>query len=272
MSGHGGGGFLGDEYRVLRRDGAAWVEGTVVEGFGDCASAPESCRIETMFANGAGTPSAVGQSITDWGPPVVGERVVWERQAATESWIIDTEAVFPGFDTMRNLYFALDGSATVWGGSTYIDPDLIWKVLEVDTGIVDLGYPQSERINWLDRDGTGGFVVSNGYDLLRYDGFDWNVETSTTCDPGGWFTCWNTGAVDADGNVYLAGGRGGFGDSGTDQWRLHRWDGENLAEILEPCPGEDPYCGISDVTVVGNRIYAVGKRDGIGLLLWADIS
>ena len=99
----------------------------------------------------------------------------------------------------------------------------------------------------------------------------WNVETSTTCEPGLWDTCWNTGAVDAEGNVYLAGGRGGFGDSGPDQWRLHRWDGENLTAILAPCMGSDPYCGISDVTVVGNRIYAVGKHEHIGLLLWADI-
>ena len=260
--------LFSDEYRVLRRDGAAWVEETV-EGFEDCATVSESCQIEAMFADGAGAPSAVGWSDADWHPPVVGERVVWQRQVATESWVVDTGAVFPDFNTMQGLYFVLDGSVSVWGGK--MDDD--WMVLEVDTGTVDLGYPQSERILWLDRDGAGGLVASNGADLLRYDGVAWNVETGIPCDssPYPWDICWETGAVDADGNVYLAGGRGGYGDWGADQWRLHRWDGENLAEILEPCPGTDPYCGISDVTVVGNRVYAVGKREGTGVLLWADI-
>ena len=92
-----------------------------------------------------------------------------------------------------------------------------------------------------------------------------------TCDPGPWDSCWNTGAVDADGNVYLAGGIGGFGSLGSDQWRLHLWNSEDLAAILEPCPGSDPYCGISDMTVVGNRVYAVGKRELTGVLIWADI-
>ncbi len=262
-------GFLGfdyDEFRVLRRDGAAWVE-EPVEGFEDCASAPEYCHIQAMFADGVGAPRATGWSDADWDPPVVGARVVWERQVATESWTVDTGAVFPGFDTMEWMCNIVSGSVPVWVGAM----DSVSKVLEVAAGIVDLGYPQSEWIRWLDRDGAGGLVASTGFDLLRYDGVTWNVEASTTCDPGPLNTCWNIGAVDADGAVYLGDGRGGFGDGGSGQWWLHRWDGENLAEILEPCPEPNPSCGITDVTVVGNRIYAVGRRDYTGVLLWADI-
>jgi len=260
--------FFADEYRVLRRDGAAWVE-EPVEGFEGCATAPEYCAIQTMYTDASGLPHAVGFTDADPFPPTVGTRTVWVRDADTASWVVDTEAVYPGIDLLESLG-VVSGSVTLWCGGTQDDGP---RVIEVDTDIVDLGYSASptEGIDCLYRSGTGEILASTGFDVLRYDGADWNTEASTTCEGSLWGVCWYSGALDADGNVYLAGGRGGFGDTGPDQWRLHRWDGSALTEILEPCPEPNPYCGVSDLSVAGNRLYAVGRRDSQCLLFWAEL-
>jgi hypothetical protein len=265
-----------EDYRLFRRDGSSWVE-EPVEGFEGCQSAPEYCTIQEMYTDASGLPHAVGWLDADWFPPIVGTRVVWERDSDTASWVIDDEAVFPGFEFVHSLTTGIgvsthplavvSGETTYWGGES----DGGASVISVASEIEDLIYPFSEFITWLGRSDTGVLFASTGIALMRMEGVQWEEAAGTACEDAIWNVCWYTGALDAQGNVYLAGGRGGFGDTGPDQWRIHRWDGVALTEILAPCPGESPYCGISDLSVAGNRLFAVGRRDNDCVLLWADI-
>ncbi len=279
------------DYYLLRREDGTWIEETV-EGLEDCFSGIGSCAIQAMYMDASGIPHAVGWLDASWWAFTPGTRVVWSRDPGTGDWLLDDSAVFPSFDLLTGtstgvgslgiLLSTLSGDVTYWGGggpveahvfeieSSGIDVDA--SVVDVDASIVDMEYPPSKSLKWLGWSGDGDILASTGFELLEYDGITWSELTETTCEPGPWPSCWNVGAVDATGDVFLAGGRGAYGDIGPDQWRIHHWDGTNLSAILEPCPGDNPYCGISGLSTSESRVYAAGKSDWDRcVLMWAEL-
>jgi hypothetical protein len=261
-----------DRPHVLHRVGESWVEESV-EGFELCGAVDaDACSIQAMYTDGAGTPRAVGYQ-ADWSPPVMGERMVWMRDEVSGHWSLDGDAVFPGFDVIRwggpwELLLVVGGDDAAWAGKGESE----WKVLEVVGGQMnDLGYPLSETqpIRWMGLSTAGELFAVGSTKLLSYIDGAWNSETETICEDD-YERCWNAGAFAPGGDLYLGGGYA-FGDVGSTQWRLHRWDGENLTGVLEPCPGEEPYCGISDLDVAEERLFAAGKRNGDCLLIWTDL-
>ena len=280
-------------YHLLRRDEGTWIDETV-EGFEDCFTGISTCAIQAMYVDASGLPHAVGWLDAPWWAYTPGTRVVWSRDPGTGDWILDDEAVFPTFDLLHGMYIASDlavlsGDTTYWGGynsvgarvlavetpeidldASVVDEDA--SVADADASITDMEYPLSKSLKWMGWSGDGEILTSTGFELLVYDGATWEALTETTCEPGPWPSCWNVGAVNAIGDVFLAGGRGAYGDTGPDQWRIHRWDGTELSDILEPCPDTIPYCGISGLSTSENRVYAAGKNDwNKCVLLWAEL-
>jgi len=230
---------------LYRRGTGGWTLDTV-EG------ADTSCSYLAMYGGATGDPTLVGYC--------GGDRMTWVIDGVG-SWAIGEEPV-PGYDQLSSIRgaFSAGGEAVFYGDGV---------VLADGT---DLGFPQEET--WWSGGTATAHIVALGTDgVLSYDGSAW--ETSVECPvqipDAEYNSCWRTGTLGVlSGELYLGGGRGGSANENVDDWRLHRWYEGEIYEILEPCGGAEPRCGVQDMSIGGATLFVVAG-DPQTVLMWHSV-
>jgi hypothetical protein len=171
---------------------------------------------------------------------------------------------------MSGIAGAFDaGESHVFFGSS-ADSGATNALVAVD-GFEGLGYtPDVAR--WAGGSSLEDVVALEGDMLHILTGSTWSsLDCPVPIPASDWITCWHVGTRSNAGHVFVGGGRGSSGDSGDDDQRLHWWDGSTLRQILEPCGGVSPSCGVEDLATTDDRLYVLVRRQWRTSLLWADL-
>lgn len=241
------------DQRVLRREGSSWREEPL-----DPAG---SCSFEAFVATSEGQPLLLGLCREG------GETVRWLFAHTGDRWAM-SERWCPPLSMMSEVRGAV---ALEWDVAFYGRRVAPAEAIVVPSMSALLGYPAEVAI-WAGGDDLSGLMATDG-DALYARGAtgEWAAHPCPPPAPGSG-ACWSSATRSPGGALFLGGGHGSSGDSGDDDWRLHRWDGAAFSQILEPCGGPSPHCSVFDVSATEDRLFAALGRDWTTTLVWTDIS
>lgn len=229
---------------IVGRRGAGWVREPV--------DGADGCGFELAHATAGGTTMVTAVCGG-------GERRLLARQG--EAWA-PSDAWVPSRVELPDLggAFVASGAVVYYG----------FGGLAAGAEGADLGYPL-DRATFAAGDDLERLVAVAHDRLLVREGGDWAHVASCPeafADPE-LGSCWSVGAaLSPEGGVLLAGGVRP-GDGLARDWRLEWWDGAALHRVLEPCGGAAPSCGVDDLSVTAERVWAAVRVGSERRLLWA---
>lgn len=243
--------LIGGDETISRRTGSSWHDEPV--------DAIEGCSFEAFYAyEDRGMLTTRCGTNERWLLTHIGDR--WSMSAM---WV-------PLMSQMSSIASVFDAGNThvFYGHSANPGETDALVVSDIDT---DLGYtPDVAR--WAGGSSLTDVAALEGDTLHVLTGSGWStIACPLSLPTSDWITCWHSGARSDAGDVFLGGGTGSSGDSGSDDQRLHWWDGETLRQILEPCGGTSPSCGVEDLAVTTDRLYVLVRQQWSTSLIWAEL-
>jgi len=235
---------------LYSRSGGVWSQDTV-------DGADDSCRLEAIFGASVDDATLVG-----WCSG--GVRQSWVP-GGPGAWVAGAEIV-PTDDVLDTIYgvVALPDGDVFYGSGLY-----------ENAGGTDLGY-QAERALWVGGDAMSDLRVLEGDEVRSLVDDTWMIFAACPYDLSAdeYAVCWSCGARDgASGDVYLGGGRGGAAGENIDDWRLNRVSAVDgtVSRILEPCGGEEPSCGVDDLSLAADGMLFAIASGPQPRLMWHQI-
>lgn len=243
--------IMGGDATISRRAGSSWHDEPV--------DTMEGCSFEAFYAyeDRAMLTTRCGSN-DRWLLTQIGDR--WSMSAM---WV-------PPISQMSLIAGAFDAgdSHVFYGHSANASETNALYATDID---VDLGYTP-EVARWADGSSLADVVALEGDALHVLTGSEWrSIPCPVSLPTSDWITCWHSGTRSDSGDVFLGGGTGSSGDSGSDDQRLHWWDGETLRQILDPCGGSNPSCGIEDLATTADRLYVLVRQDWSTSLFWTEL-
>jgi len=229
---------------VYSRNGGLWSKDTI-------SGAASDCEFEAIHGASVDDVAIVGRCS--------GTRQAWVQGSGVQ-WI-PGDLTVPAEEDLDRIYGVFD----VPGAWVYYGLGIF-----VDDGVTDTAFPSYQAV-WATGESTSDLLALDGNSLLEWDGSGWAATLDCPYDiPDPEYNiCWRTAASGVlAGEYYLGGGRGSNAVEEPDNWRLNRWYDGVLYSILAPCGGDNPHCGIMDMSLAREdpTLFVIGSNPGTRLM------